>query len=213
MRRLRKKDRTLSLPDVRAHPLFQVPQDTSCDDPFALPIGKRPENFIDYSLTCHNCLLPVFKDKKSLNWHLRNECTETPNIRARSKVGWRLTAREKEQMPLTLKDLGITPGGAMRKNLLHGKDVPKGTDSFPISIERVRQAPKGWNAVLILDLKKPVFGKDAWVVNTTNTQILSGMCKGGDLETLAGKTITLWLIDTETPDGEAALGLSAAEPE
>jgi hypothetical protein len=116
-------------------------------------------------------------------------------------------------MPLTLKDLGITLGGANRKNLLHGADVPKGTDSFSITIERVRQAPKGWNAVLILDLKKPVFGKDAWVVNSTNTQLLAGMCKGGDLELLAGKTITLWLIDTETPTGEAAIGLSAAEPE
>jgi hypothetical protein len=116
-------------------------------------------------------------------------------------------------MPITLKDLGIDFGGIGRKGLLHGSDVPKGTDSFEISISRVRPAPKSWNAALILDLKKPVFEKKAWAVNRTNAQALAQTVKGGDLELLTGKTLTLYVVDTETPEGEPAIGLSVTEPE
>jgi hypothetical protein len=181
-------------------------------DPFAVPDCLRPE-LNRTGLTCRYCLLPVFKDVKTLRWHERNECTEVPQANY-DQMAWTKAARENGKMPLTLKDLGITQGGAQRRGLLHGSDVPKGTESFEIKVSRVRQAPKSWNAALILDLAKPVFdNKKAWAVNQTNAVALAETVKGGDLELLVGKTITLWVVDVEDPEGNPAIGLSVVEPE
>jgi hypothetical protein len=181
-------------------------------DPFAVPDCLRPE-LNRTGLTCKYCLLPVFKDARTLRWHERNECTEVPQANY-DQMAWTNAARENGKMPLTLKDLGITQGGAQRRGLLHGSDVEKGVEKFDIKVARVRQAPKSWNAALILDLAKPVFdNKKAWAVNQTNAVALAETVKGGDLELLVGKTITLWVVDVEDPDGNPAIGLSVVEPE
>jgi hypothetical protein len=82
--------------------------------------------------------------------------------------------------------------------LLKGSDTPEGTKSIAIEIAGVRQSPEGFDAPAILDLKKPVYGKQAWAVNKTNMKALIKRF-GEDANTLVGKKIRLEISLVHNP--------------
>jgi hypothetical protein len=208
MRRLRKKDRTLSLRDVRAHPLFQVPQDTPCDDPFALPIEARPE-FRRGELACAFCSLPGFDDFAKLAWHVQHDCLESPVNRTKFKVGHRLNRKEKQNMKVSERAAQMPSDNAP---LLHGSDVPKGKMSIKIKILGIRIPPKDFNAFFIADISE-FAGKEAWAINRTNATHLSNLL-GDDTDKWVNKAVTLWRVSVNNPKtNKPTWSLSAAEPE
>ena len=83
-------------------------------------------------------------------------------------------------------------------SLLNGSDVPVGTKSIAIEVAAVRESPEGFTAPVILDLKKPVYGKSAWAVNRTNLKTLIKVF-GEDEEKLVGKKVRLEIISVRNP--------------
>lgn len=105
--------------------------------------------------------------------------------------------------------LGNTDGGNDQANLLHGSDVPKGTAKFKITIVDVREAPQGFNAALILDIK-PVYNCGAFAVNKTNLNSLASLL-GTDTDKWKKKTIELFITSTNNPKtGKSTRGLRVA---
>ncbi len=94
--------------------------------------------------------------------------------------------------------------------LLNGSDVPVGTKSITIEVAAVREAPEGFNAPVIFDLKKPVHGKSAWAVNKTNVKTLIKLY-GDDEQNLVGKKIKLEIISVRNPQtGEIVPSLAVS---
>jgi hypothetical protein len=82
--------------------------------------------------------------------------------------------------------------------LLTGSDVPAGTKTIIIEVGGVREAPEGFGAPLILDIKKPIYDKSAWAVNKTNLKMLIKLF-GEDEQRLVGKKIKLEIISVRNP--------------
>jgi len=83
-------------------------------------------------------------------------------------------------------------------SLLNGSDIPAGTKTIMIEIAAVRESPEGFSAPVILDLKKPIYGKSAWAVNKTNLRMLIKLF-GDDEQKLVGKKIKLETISVRNP--------------
>jgi len=94
--------------------------------------------------------------------------------------------------------------------LLKGSDVPAGTTTITIVIEEVRKAPEGFNAPVILVLKKPIYGKSAWAANQTNSKMLRKLF-GDNVEKLIGKKVKLVIITVQNPQtGEMVRSLAVS---
>ena len=94
--------------------------------------------------------------------------------------------------------------------LLKGSDVPAGTKTITIEVAAVREPPEGFGALVILDLKKPVYGKSAWAVNKTNVKMLIKLF-GEDERRLVGKKIKLEIISVRNPQtGEIVPSLAVS---
>jgi hypothetical protein len=83
-------------------------------------------------------------------------------------------------------------------SLLTGSDVPEGTKSFYVEIASTREPPEGFGALLIFDLKRPVYGKSAWALNKTNLKACA-MLFGDDEKEWVGKRVKLELISARNP--------------
>ena len=83
-------------------------------------------------------------------------------------------------------------------SLLKGSDVPAGTKTIIIEISAVRESPEGFSAPLILEIKKPIYGKSAWAANITNTRMLMKL-SGDNEQALVGKKIKLEVIPARNP--------------
>lgn len=101
-----------------------------------------------------------------------------------------LAPKSREEDKMSLKTLLDNRRTGQAGTLLHGSDVPEGTKSFTIEVAGVREAPEGFGALVILDLKKPVYGKTAWAVNMTNLEVIRKLF-GDDEEELVGQKIKL----------------------
>jgi hypothetical protein len=94
--------------------------------------------------------------------------------------------------------------------LLNGSDIPVGTKSITIEIAAVRESPEGFSAPVILDLKKPIYGKSAWAVNKTNLKALIKHF-GEDEEKLVGQKVKLETISVRNPQtGEIVPSLAVS---
>jgi hypothetical protein len=82
-------------------------------------------------------------------------------------------------------------------SLLKGSDVPAGAKTI-IEVAAVRESPDGFGAPIILDFKKPVYGKSGWAVNRTNLRTLMQLF-GEDTENWVGKKIKLEVISVRNP--------------
>ena len=95
-------------------------------------------------------------------------------------------------------------------SLLNGSDVPPGTKTITIEVAAVRESPEGFGAPVILDLKKPIYGKSAWAVNKTNLKMLIKLF-GDDEHNLVGKKIKLEVISVRNPQtGEMVPSLAVS---
>lgn len=91
--------------------------------------------------------------------------------------------------------------------MLHGSDVPQRISQFKIKVQEMREAPKTFNSLFILDLSEPVYGAEAFAINITNLRALAVMAgqdaETGDTEKIAkwaaGKSITLHVALTNNP--------------
>ncbi len=95
-------------------------------------------------------------------------------------------------------------------NLLKGSDVPPRVKSLTIVVGAMREAPEGFNAPAIIDLKTEVYGANAWSVNKTN---LKAIIKhfGDDEKKLIGKKIKLDVISVRNPqNGEVVPSLAVS---
>jgi hypothetical protein len=101
-------------------------------------------------------------------------------------------------MNMTLKTMLDKRSTGQAGALLNGSDVPAGTKSITIEVAGIREAPEGFNAPAIIDLKKPVYGKTAWAVNKTNLKALIKLF-GGDEQKLVGRKIKLEIIAVRNP--------------
>jgi hypothetical protein len=82
--------------------------------------------------------------------------------------------------------------------LLNGSDVPAGTKSITIEVAGVRESPEGFNSPAIIDLKKPIYGKQAWAPNKTNLKAIIKLF-GDDDAKLVGRKIKLEIISVRNP--------------
>lgn len=80
----------------------------------------------------------------------------------------------------------------------------------PLPAQRLREAPEGFSAPAIIDLKKAVYGKSAWAVNKTNLKMLIKLF-GEDEQKLVGKKIRLEAISVRNPQtGEIVPSLAVS---
>jgi len=82
--------------------------------------------------------------------------------------------------------------------LLNGSDVAAGTKSITIEVAGVRESPEGFNSPAIIDLKKPIYGKQAWALNKTNLKAIIKLF-GDDEQKLVGRKIKLEIISVRNP--------------
>jgi hypothetical protein len=95
--------------------------------------------------------------------------------------------------------------------LLNSSDIPAGTKTVTIVVADVRESPEGFNAPIIIDFVKPIFGKSSWAVNKTNVKMLIKLF-GDDETKLLGKKIKLEVIKVRNPQtGEVVLSLAVAD--
>src|ERR1700740_673555 len=99
---------------------------------------------------------------------------------------------------MNLKSILETRSSRQAGSLLNGSDIPAGTKTIIIEVAAVRESPEGFGAPVILDLKKPIYGKSAWAVNKTNLKILISLF-GEDEQKLVGKKIRLEVIPVRNP--------------
>jgi hypothetical protein len=83
-------------------------------------------------------------------------------------------------------------------SLLTGSDIPDGTKSITIEIASTREAPDTFSAPLIIELKKPIFGKTECAVNKTNLKALAKLL-GDDEKEWIGKKVKLDIISVRNP--------------
>jgi len=102
---------------------------------------------------------------------------------------------------------GRGPGGA----LLKGSDVPLGKKWITIEIGSVRESPDAFKAPIIVDFKKPVYGKLAWAVNNSNLNMLISLY-GEDANKLVGKKIRLDVVAARNPQTGQTVPSLAVSP-
>jgi len=95
--------------------------------------------------------------------------------------------------------------------LLNGSDIPAGTKTITIEVADVRESPEGFTAPIILDLKKPIYGKTGWAVNKTNLKMLIKLF-GDDEKKLIGKKIKLEVISVRNPQSGEIVPSLAVSP-
>lgn len=90
--------------------------------------------------------------------------------------------------------------------MLHGSDVPAKQNSVTIKIKELREAPKNFSGIAIIDLAEEVFTKKAWAVNKSNFRILMdkfGFDEEAEFEDIArkvqGKKLTLSIVMVNDP--------------
>ena len=103
-----------------------------------------------------------------------------------------------EEVYMSLKVMLQSRSTGQTGALLNGSDIPAGTKSITIEVAAVRESPDGFSAPAIIDLKKPIHGKDAWAVNKTNLKTLIKLF-GDDEQKLVGKKIKLEIISVRNP--------------
>ena len=96
-------------------------------------------------------------------------------------------------------------------SLLNGSDIPAGTKTITIEITAVRESPEGFSAPVIVDLKKPIYGKLAWAVNKTNLKMFIKLF-GEDEQRLVGKKIKLETISVRNPQTDEIVPSLAVSP-
>lgn len=89
--------------------------------------------------------------------------------------------------------------------MLHGSDVPTKIRSVTIKVKDVREPPKGFKSICILDID-PVYECEAFAVNKTNNEILLdkfGLTENDDIPDLkkkiVGKKLTLIVVMVNDP--------------
>ncbi len=111
---------------------------------------------------------------------------------------------------MSLKAILAKRSNGKAGTLLNGSDVPVGTKSITIEVAGVHESPEGFGAPVILELKKPVYGKTAWPVNKTNLKTLIKLF-GDDEQNLVGKKIKLEVISVRNPQtGEIVPSLAVS---
>lgn len=114
--------------------------------------------------------------------------------------------QERKRMGRTIADIKGEKGVG-GPPMLHGSDVPKTLSQIKITVKEMREAPKTFNSLFILDLAKPVYDTEAFAVNITNLRALAVMAgqdpDTGDTERISkwveGKTLTLHVALTNNP--------------
>src|ERR1700689_1575901 len=104
---------------------------------------------------------------------------------------------KKELKTMSMKDMLAAKGGGAG-NLLKGSDVPARIKSITITVADIREAPDGFTAPALIDLKQEVYGANAWAVNKTNFKALIKLF-GDDEKKLKGKKIKLDVISVRNP--------------
>jgi ABC-type multidrug transport system ATPase subunit len=106
---------------------------------------------------------------------------------------------------MSIKDVFDEKGGEGR-TLLHGSDIPKKVNSVTIVVEGIREAPKSFKSICILDFAKPVHECESWAVNKTNMRALLekfGLTDEDELNDLSvkmkGKKISLGVAIVNNP--------------
>ena len=99
---------------------------------------------------------------------------------------------------MTLKTMLDNRSTGQTGALLNGSDIPTGTKTITIDVAGVRESPEGFSAPAIIDLKKPIYGKQAWAVNKTNLKTIIKLF-GDDEEKLVGRKIKLEVISVRNP--------------
>jgi hypothetical protein len=113
---------------------------------------------------------------------------------------------------MSLRDLLSKGSTGQAGSLLKGSDVPAGITTIVIEVAGWRKAPEGFGAPLILDLKKPVYGKTAWAVNRTNLRMLITLF-GEKEEDLVGRKIKLLVISVTNPKTGEIVPSLAVKPD
>jgi hypothetical protein len=111
------------------------------------------------------------------------------------KALFQFECKEKE---MSLKSMLDRRSDGNGQALLKGSDLPAGTKSINIEVAGVRESPEGFGSPVILDLKKPVYGKSAWAANRTNLKQLIKLF-GDDEHKLIGQKVKLEVISVRNP--------------
>lgn len=112
---------------------------------------------------------------------------------------------------MNLKTLLENRRSSQAAPLLKGSDLPNGTKSVTIVVAAVRESPESFNAPVIIDLQKPVFGKSAWAVNKTNLKLLIKKF-GDDEKGLVGQKVKLEIASVPNPQtGEFVPSLAVSQ--
>ena len=90
--------------------------------------------------------------------------------------------------------------------MLHGSDVPRSVSTFKVKCKELREAPKTFNSLAIMDID-PVYDCEAIAINVTNLRALAELAHEdpdtGDFDRIAkwakGKTLTVYVIVTNNP--------------
>lgn len=111
---------------------------------------------------------------------------------------------ERKEIDMSMKDVFQEKGGG--PPMLHGSDVPAKQNSITIKVKELREAPKNFSGIAIVDLAEEVFGKKAWAVNKSNFRILMdkfGFDEEAEFEDIArkvqGKKLTLSIVMVNDP--------------
>ena len=57
--------------------------------------------------------------------------------------------------------------------MLHGSDLPASISQVTVVCKELREPPKQFNSMAILDFTKPVYEAESWAVNVTNLSLLA----------------------------------------
>jgi hypothetical protein len=117
---------------------------------------------------------------------------------------------KKELKTMSMKDM-LAAKGSGAGNLLKGSDVPSRIKTITIEVGNIREAPDGFTAPALIDLKKELYGATAWAVNKTNLKALIKLF-GDDEKKLRGKKIKLDVISTRNPQSGDIVPSLAVSP-
>jgi hypothetical protein len=115
-----------------------------------------------------------------------------------------------EELKMGMKDM-LDKRGGNGAALLSGSDIPPRIKSLKITVAEIREAPEGFTAPAIIDLKTEVYGKTAWAVNKTNMKALIKHF-GDDEKKMRGKTIKLDVISVRNPSSGDIVPSLAVSP-
>ena len=117
---------------------------------------------------------------------------------------------KKEIKTMSLKEMLDKKGGGAGA-LLKGSDVPARIKQVTIEVAEIRESPDGFTAAFIIDLKKEVFGANAWAVNKTNAKAIIKHF-GDDERKIKGKKIKLDVISVRNPQSGDVVPSLAVSP-